>query len=131
MKALNPDVIIDATVGTSTATVLRAIKDAGMDDLPVMSSLGNVIHAQIDQYTAILPREIYFVAPGFISRDITPKGPVRDAQQVVLQGLQRARDRSGRRQQPVLGPHVDPHRCAAARRHQRQSEASARLHRER
>ncbi len=82
MKALNPDVIIDATVGTSTATVLRALKDAGLDDLPVMSSLGNVIHAQMDQYTAILPREIYFVAPGFISRDITPKGPVRDAQQL-------------------------------------------------
>ncbi|HEV8020590.1 MAG TPA: ABC transporter substrate-binding protein, partial [Candidatus Lustribacter sp.] len=82
MKAAKPDVIIDATVGTSTATVLRALKDAGLDDLPVMSSLGNVIHAQMDQYTAILPREIYFVAPGFIARDVTPKGPVRDAQQL-------------------------------------------------
>jgi branched-chain amino acid transport system substrate-binding protein len=87
MKALNPDVIIDATVGTSTATVLRAIKDAGMDNLPVMSSLGNVIHAQMDQYTTILPREIYFVAPGFISRDITPKGPVRDAQQAFYKAF--------------------------------------------
>jgi branched-chain amino acid transport system substrate-binding protein len=81
MKGLNPDVIIDATVGTSTATVLRAIKDEGMDGIPVMSSLGNVIHAQMDQYTSILPREIYFDGPGFLSRDITPKGPVRDAQQ--------------------------------------------------
>jgi branched-chain amino acid transport system substrate-binding protein len=80
MKALNPDVIIDATVGTSTGTVLRAIKDEGLDNLPIMSSLGNVIHTQMDQYTAIMPREIYFVAPGFISRDVTPKGPVRDAQ---------------------------------------------------
>ena len=35
MKSFNPDVIIDATVGTSTATVLRAVKDAGMDTLPV------------------------------------------------------------------------------------------------
>jgi branched-chain amino acid transport system substrate-binding protein len=87
MKALNPDVIIDATVGTSTATVLRALKDAGLDDLPVMSSLGNVIHAQMDQYTTILPREIYFVAPGFISRDITPKGPVRDAQQLFYKAF--------------------------------------------
>jgi branched-chain amino acid transport system substrate-binding protein len=58
MKSFNPDVIIDATVGTSTATVLRAVKDAGLDDLPMMSSLGNVIHAQIDQYTTILPKEI-------------------------------------------------------------------------
>lgn len=81
MKSFNPDVIIDATVGTSTATVLRAVKDAGLDSLPMMSSLGNVIHAQIDQYTTILPKEIYFDGPGFLSRDITPKGPVRDAQQ--------------------------------------------------
>ena len=82
LKAVNPDVILDATVGTSTATVLRGLKDAGLDNLPVMSSLGNVIHAQMDQYTTILPKEIYFVAPGFISRDITPKGPVRDQQQL-------------------------------------------------
>jgi branched-chain amino acid transport system substrate-binding protein len=81
MKSFNPDMIIDATVGTSTATVLRAVKDAGMDNLPMMSSLGNVIHAQMDQYTTILPKEIYFDGPGFLSRDITPKGPVRDAQQ--------------------------------------------------
>ena len=81
MKSFNPDVIIDATVGTSTATVLRAVKDAGMDTLPMMSSLGNVIHAQMDQYTTILPKEIYFDGPGFLSRDITPKGAVRDAQQ--------------------------------------------------
>lgn len=87
MKALNPDVIIDATVGTSTATVLRALKDAGLDNLPVMSSLGNVIHAQMDQYTSILPREIYFVAPGFIARDVTPKGPVRDAQQLFYKAF--------------------------------------------
>jgi branched-chain amino acid transport system substrate-binding protein len=56
MKSFNPDMIIDATVGTSTATVLRAVKDAGMDTLPMMSSLGNVIHAQMDQYTTILPK---------------------------------------------------------------------------
>jgi branched-chain amino acid transport system substrate-binding protein len=87
MKALNPDVILDATVGTSTATVLRALKDAGLDNIPVMSSLGNVIHAQMDQYTTILPKEIYFVAPGFISRDITPKGPVRDAQQLFYKAF--------------------------------------------
>ena len=81
IKALNPDVLLDATVGTSTGTVLRAIKDEGLD-IPIMSSLGNVNHSQMDQYTPITPREIYFVAPGFISRDVTPKGPVRDAQQL-------------------------------------------------
>jgi branched-chain amino acid transport system substrate-binding protein len=87
MKSFNPDVILDATVGTPTATVLRALKDAGLDDVPVMSSLGNVIHAQMDQYSAILPKDIYFDGPGFISRDITPKGPVRDAQQAFYKAF--------------------------------------------
>jgi branched-chain amino acid transport system substrate-binding protein len=86
MKALNPDVILDATTGTSTGTVLRQIKDEGID-LPVMSTLGNVVHAQIDQYTTIMPKEIYFVAPGFVARDVTPNGPVRDAQQIFYQAL--------------------------------------------
>ncbi len=86
MKALNPDVILDATTGTSTGTVLRQIKDEGID-LPIMSTLGNVVHAQIDQYTTIMPKEIYFVAPGFVARDVTARGPVRDAQQAFYKAL--------------------------------------------
>jgi len=86
MKALNPDVILDATTGTSTGTVLRQIKDEGIE-LPIMSTLGNVVHAQIDQYTTIMPKEIYFVAPGFVARDVTPRGPVRDAQQAFYKAL--------------------------------------------
>jgi len=86
-EGFNPDVIIDATTGTATGTVLRAIKDEGLDRTPVMSSLGNVINAQIAQYSSILPREIYFDGPGFISRDVTPKGPVRDAQQAFYKAL--------------------------------------------
>lgn len=87
MKALNPDVVIDATTGTSTGTVLRAIKDEGLDVVPVMSSLGNVINAQMAQYGSILPREIYFDGPGFISHDVTPNGPVRDAQAAFYKAL--------------------------------------------
>jgi branched-chain amino acid transport system substrate-binding protein len=87
MKGFNPDVVIDATTGTATGTVLRAIKDEGLDSVPVMSSLGNVINAQMAQYGSILPREIYFDGPGFISRDVTPKGPVRDAQQLFYKAL--------------------------------------------
>jgi branched-chain amino acid transport system substrate-binding protein len=86
IKGLNPDVILDATTGTSTGTVLRTIKDEGID-LPIMSTLGNVIHAQIDQYTTFMPKEIYFVAPGFVARDVTARGPVRDAQQLFYKAL--------------------------------------------
>jgi branched-chain amino acid transport system substrate-binding protein len=78
--ALKPDIILMATVGTSTGTALRGLQDSGLDDIPVMSNLGNVIHVQLDQYLNILPREIYFTAPRFIARDVSRAGPVRDAQ---------------------------------------------------
>ena len=82
IAALKPDCILMATVGTSTGTVLRGLRDAAMDNIPVMTNLGNVIHVQIDQYLSILPRDIYFTAPRFIARDISRAGPVRDAQLV-------------------------------------------------
>lgn len=78
--ALKPDAIIMATVGTATGTALRGLQDSGLANIPIMSNLGNVIHAQLDQYLNILPREIYFTAPRFIARDVSHAGPVRDAQ---------------------------------------------------
>jgi len=81
ISALKPDVILLATVGTSTGTALRGLQDTGLSaTTPVMSNLGNVIHVQLDQYLNILPREIYFTAPRFIARDVSRAGPVRDAQ---------------------------------------------------
>jgi branched-chain amino acid transport system substrate-binding protein len=79
IKAGNPDAIIAATVGTSTGTVFRALKDEGVD-VPIISNLGNLLHAQLDQYTSVMPSEIYFTAPRFIARDVSRAGPVRDAQ---------------------------------------------------
>lgn len=80
ISALKPDALIMATVGTSTGTALRGLQDSGLAGIPVMSNLGNVIHVQLDQYVNILPRQIYFTAPRFIARDVSRKGPVRDAQ---------------------------------------------------
>jgi branched-chain amino acid transport system substrate-binding protein len=82
IAALKPDAIIMATVGTATGTALRGLADSGLDTIPIMSNLGNVIHVQLDQYVNILPKEIYFTAPRFIARDVSRAGPVRDKQLV-------------------------------------------------
>jgi branched-chain amino acid transport system substrate-binding protein len=79
IKAAHPDALLAQTVGTSTGTVLRAVQDVGLD-VPVISNLGNLLHAELDQFAAILPREIYFTAPRFIARDVSRSGPVRDEQ---------------------------------------------------
>jgi branched-chain amino acid transport system substrate-binding protein len=79
LKALAPDAILDATVGTPTGTVLRSLKDAGLD-LPVLTNPGNLIRAQMLQYASFLPTQIYFAAPRFIARDVSRSGPVREQQ---------------------------------------------------
>lgn len=79
VKALNPNAIVDATVGTPTGTVLRSLKDAGLD-VPVLTNPGNLIRAQLNQYASFAPRQLYFAAPRFIAHDVSRNGPVRDAQ---------------------------------------------------
>lgn len=79
LKAAKVDAIMLGTVGTSTGTALRSLHDAGLD-IPVITNFGNMLHAQLNQYAEFIPREMYFAAPRFISRDISRTGPVRDAQ---------------------------------------------------
>jgi branched-chain amino acid transport system substrate-binding protein len=79
IKASNPDAILSTTVGTSTGNVFHALKDEGID-LPVITNLGNLQHAQLDGLTGVLPNQLYFTAPRFVARDVSGKGPVRDAQ---------------------------------------------------
>jgi branched-chain amino acid transport system substrate-binding protein len=86
IKSFKPDAILVQTVGASTGTVLRGIQEVGLD-VPVISNLGNLLHAQLDQYASILPREIYFTSPRFIARDVSGKGPVRDAQLVFYKAF--------------------------------------------
>lgn len=59
IKSSGAQVIIAWTVGSGFGTTLRAIKDAGVD-LPVVGGLGNAVFAQLAQYAAIMPKELYF-----------------------------------------------------------------------
>jgi branched-chain amino acid transport system substrate-binding protein len=56
---LKPQCIFIFATGPAFATALRGLKDAGVD-LPVFTSSANLNKQQLDQYTAFLPRDLYF-----------------------------------------------------------------------
>jgi len=80
VKAANPDAIFGMTVGTATGTLLRSLRDAGLDRVPLMSNLGNIINTALAQYASFMPADFYSTAPRFYAHDVSGKGPVRDAQ---------------------------------------------------
>ncbi len=80
IKAANPDALFVATVGTATGTLLRNLKDAGLDQIPAMTNLGNLVNTALKEFAGLMPREIYFTAPRVYAHDVSGNGPVRDAQ---------------------------------------------------
>ena len=59
IMALKPDCIWIFATGPAFATALRGLKDAGVD-LPVLTSSANLNKDQLAQYTAFLPKDLYF-----------------------------------------------------------------------
>jgi branched-chain amino acid transport system substrate-binding protein len=80
IKAANPQALIAWTVGTPTGTLLRGVRDAGLD-IPVTESNGNQIYAQMTQFAGILPRELIF--PSY--RAMT-EGDTSDRRVAAVQG---------------------------------------------
>ncbi len=87
LKSTDPDAIIITCVGTPLGTALHALKDAGLEKVPVMTNFGNLVHAQLAQYASFVPEHFYLTAPRFVTYDVSTKGPVRDAQRVFYEKL--------------------------------------------
>jgi branched-chain amino acid transport system substrate-binding protein len=62
VKAANPQAFIAWSTGAPIATVFRGIAEAGLE-VPVGTTDGNMTHAQMTQYAAFLPAQLYFPAP--------------------------------------------------------------------
>jgi branched-chain amino acid transport system substrate-binding protein len=62
IKALNPQALLAWTTGTPTATVLRALKDSGLE-IPVVLSAANMNVEQLTSYAAFNPKDLLFAAP--------------------------------------------------------------------
>jgi branched-chain amino acid transport system substrate-binding protein len=86
IKAAQPQALLIWTTGPPFGTVLHAMSDAGLD-IPVMVSPADLIRAQVMQYAAFSPSQMYFIGGGFGSHDVLRSGPLHDAQQTFITAL--------------------------------------------
>lgn len=64
IKSAKPQMLIVWTTGTPFGTILRNIRDVGIE-LPIVTNSGNMSLAQMKQYASFLPTELYFPGVGF------------------------------------------------------------------
>lgn len=95
VKAQDPQVIFSFSAGTSFGTLLRGLKDGGLEQLPVFGAAGNMVHAQLEQYGALLPKELFFFTAGGTAPDPFANPRVRDAQRVYFDAFKTAGLRPG------------------------------------
>jgi branched-chain amino acid transport system substrate-binding protein len=78
VRASGAQVLITFSTGTPQGTVLRSFSDAGLD-IPVISSPGNLTYAQMKQYAAFLPSQLYFPGVAAFAYDELPRGRIKQA----------------------------------------------------
>jgi branched-chain amino acid transport system substrate-binding protein len=73
LKGANPDVLVAWSTGGPIGTIFKAVRDAGLE-VPVATTNGNMTYAQMTQYAAFLPKELYIPAADFLksSRPVQP-----------------------------------------------------------
>jgi branched-chain amino acid transport system substrate-binding protein len=86
IKSANPQILLALTTGTSLGTVLRALRDAGLN-VPVSTNSPNMTYAQMSAYAASLPKELYFPTLRAMTPNETLLGPLHDAQTVYLKAF--------------------------------------------
>jgi branched-chain amino acid transport system substrate-binding protein len=87
IKQADPQALIVWTSGAPFGTVLRGVKDAGLD-LPVITTNGNMTYQQMKQYADLLPAELLFPATGYLVRQAANPA-VRAAQQRYFDAAKR------------------------------------------
>src|SRR5580692_8724657 len=74
LKGANPDVLVAWSTGGPVGTIFKAIHDAGVE-LPVATTNGNQTYAQMAQYAAFLPKELYIPSADWLK----PPHPVSES----------------------------------------------------
>ena len=73
LKAANPQVLIGWATGAPSATIFRGAVEAGLT-LPMGTTGGNMTYAQMKNFAAFLPKELYLPSPLWpVSADPQPK----------------------------------------------------------
>jgi branched-chain amino acid transport system substrate-binding protein len=65
LKGAGPDLLIAWSSGGPIGTVFKAIRDAGLN-IPIATTDGNMTYAQMSQYEAFLPKELYIPSPNWL-----------------------------------------------------------------
>jgi branched-chain amino acid transport system substrate-binding protein len=68
IKVATPQALIAWSTGTPIATVFKGIVQAGLD-IPIATTNGNMTYAQMTQYAAFLPKELYIPAPEWVQHE--------------------------------------------------------------
>ena len=128
VKAANPQAFIAWSTGAPIATIFKGIVQAGLD-VPIGTTDGNMTYAQMKQYAAFLPKQLYFPCGAWAAHEAqrrSSSGGGEGAAGVLcgLQGRQAsAPDRGG---EPSAGARRDGgDRRAAQARRQRDRRAGA------
>jgi branched-chain amino acid transport system substrate-binding protein len=77
VKAANPQAFIAWSTGAPIATIFRGMIQAGLD-VPTATTDGNMTRAQMTQYEAFLPKQLYFPAAEWVVAN-DPKFPMDPA----------------------------------------------------
>ena len=83
MKSAAPQAVIVLTTGPALGTVLQAIHDAGLAG-PVAAANSNMISAQLEQYHAFLPAQLFFAGFRSVTEGAAGPGPIREAQRAYF-----------------------------------------------
>lgn len=74
IKASSAQAVLSWSTGTPTGTLLRDYTAGGVD-LPIVVGNGNSTYAQMQQYAAFLPKELYFAdTPSLAPNEVSDRG---------------------------------------------------------
>jgi branched-chain amino acid transport system substrate-binding protein len=89
LRSANCDAIIAWTTGAPWGTLLHGINDAGLR-VPIAGSPGDMVNAQMEQFSSILPKNLIFPGVNGMVRNALRPGPVLDAQKAYYASLDAA-----------------------------------------
>jgi branched-chain amino acid transport system substrate-binding protein len=68
IKAANPQALVAWSTGTPIATVFKGILQAGLD-IPIATTSSNMTYAQMTQYAAFLPKQLYMPSSAWVQHE--------------------------------------------------------------
>ena len=130
IRQAKPQALIAWSTGSPIATVFKGIVQAGLD-IPIGTTGANMTYAQMKDYAAFLPKQLYFSSAEWVPHQgiIKLDPAVEAAQKQFFDAFEAVKIKPDEGANSRLGSGHDRDRCAAASGAQPQRCAGARLYR--